>query len=332
MNVSVIIPAHNAENCLAQSLDSVLQQTVAPHEIIVIDDGSTDGTASVARSYGDRIIYLEQVNAGPSAARNAGLHIATGDLIAFLDSDDYWRPEFLERCTGFLEAHPEAVAVNTGLLTRMQNGREILQPALLTGVDAPSEPFVINDFYAFWAAHDHVRTGSTVIRKSVMDQAGGQRADLRVGEDLEFWGYIATFGPWGYIPEPLWVGNSRAAAAASGWLRKYRKRRKLCPTVEVWQERILPRLTNEQFPHFIKVRGRVAAGYAQNHILGGNSAQARHIIQTYGDQLPDTLLTRLLRTGNRLGAAGWRIACGLVIAREYAKAGAIQLRGKRGSE
>lgn len=330
MKITVIIPAHNAEVSLSQTLDSVLCQTAAPHEIIVIDDGSTDGTASVARSYGDRIIYLEQANAGQGAARNTGLHIATGDLVAFLDSDDYWRPEFLERCTGFLEAHPEVVAVNTGLLTRMQDGREFLQPELLTGPDAPTASFVINDFYAFWATHDHVRTGSAVIRKSVMDQAGGQRADLRVSQDLEYWGYIATFGPWGYIPEPLWIGNSRAAAASSGWLRKYRKRRKLCPTVESWQERILPRLTNEQLPHFIKVRGRVASGYAHNHILGGNPAQARQIIQTYGNQLPDTLLTRLLRAGDRWGSIGWRLACGIVIAREYAKALTVQLRSKMG--
>jgi hypothetical protein len=328
MRVSVIIPAHNAENCLAQSLDRALEQTISPDEVVVINDGSTDGTGDVARGYGERIVYLEQANAGQGAARNRGLTVATGDLIAFLDSDDYWHPEFLERCVGFLQSHPEAVAVNTGLLTRLQDGRELLQPALLTGPDAPTEAFMVDDFYAFWAEHDHVRTGSVVIRKSVIDEAGGQRADLRVSQDLEYWGYIATFGPWGYIPEPLWVGNSRAAAAGPGWLTKYRKRRRLCPTVESWQERLLPRVTEAQMPHFLVVRGRVAAGYAQNHILGGNPEQARHILRTYWDELPRTRVTRLLRAGHRLGPLGWWIACRIVVAREYAKAVGVQWRAR----
>jgi hypothetical protein len=328
MHVSVIIPAHNSANSLALSVDSALCQTVPPHEIIVINDGSTDGTADVARRYGDRIVFLEQENAGQGAARNAGLAVASGEYIAFLDADDYWQPEFLERCVDFLESHSEAVAVNTGLLTRLQDGRELLQPALLTRPGAPTESFMIDDFYAFWAEHDHVRTGSAVIRKSAIDQAGGQRADLRVSQDLEYWGYVATFGPWGYIPEPLWVGNSRAAAAGPGWLKKYRKRRRLCPTVESWQERLLPRLTEGQLPHFRVVRGRVAAGYAQNHILGGNPEQARHIIRTYWDELPRTRVTRLLRAGDRLGPLGWWIACRIVVAREYAKAFGVQWRAR----
>ncbi len=326
MKVSVIIPAWNGENSLDLCLNSVLQQTRPAGEVIVINDGSSDGTAETAARFKNRIIYREQANAGQGAARNVGLQIATGEVIAFLDADDYWKPGFLEKCVDFLETSPECVAVNTGLITRMHDGRELIQPESLHRPDSAAEPFVVDDFYPFWAAHDHVRTGSAVIRKNVIDRAGGQRADLRVSQDLEYWGYIATFGKWGYIPEPLWVGNSRSAAIAPGWISKYRKRRRLCPTVESWQKRILPRLTPDQMPWFEIVRGRVAAGYAHNHILGGNPGQARRIVRTYGQAMPENRMTRLLKVGDQMGPPGWWMACRLVVIREYFKAAGLRAR------
>ncbi len=325
-HVSVIIPAYNTENSLNQCLESVFSQTFLPREVIVINDGSEDDTAKIAHEYGDRIVYLYQENSGQGAARNTGLTVATGDYIAFLDADDYWKPDFLKRCVEFLDKYPDAVAVNTGLITRMHDGREVVQPELLTRSDAPREAFIIEDFFSFWAQNDHVRTGSAVIRKNVIDQAGGQRADLRVSQDLEYWGYIATFGKWGYIPEPLWVGNSRAAARAPGWLRRYQVRRQLCPTVEGWQERILPKLTSRDVLYFKIVRGRVAAGYAQNHILVKNFTKARHIVQTFTEDLPHNRLTRLLTAGDRSGGLGWWLACQVVRAREYAKSMMLHLR------
>jgi len=328
--VSVIIPAFNAAHCLAACLGSVFSQSLAPGQIIVVNDGSTDATEDVALRYGNSIVYLRQENAGQGAARNAGLKIATGEFIALLDADDYWKPGFLERCIAFLDAHPECVAVNTGLITRQHSGSEIIQPSFLTRADAQTEPFVIDDFYAFWAAHDHVRTGSAVIRKSVIDRAGGQRADLRVSQDLEYWGYIATFGPWGYIPEPLWVGNSRAAAAAPGWLNKYQKRRRLCPTVEAWQERLLPRLTPQQMPAFKVVRGRVAAGYAHNQVLAGRADVGLQILRDYGGDLPRNRVTRLLRFGCAGGPIGWWGACTVVRLRERLKHYVLALRRGQG--
>ncbi|MDP1679474.1 MAG: glycosyltransferase [Candidatus Nitrotoga sp.] len=93
---SVIIPAYNAAATLARALDSVLAQTYAAHEIIVVDDGSSDATAEVAVGYGDKIRYLRQNNAGVSAARNAGTQAASGDWLAFLDADDWYYPDRLK--------------------------------------------------------------------------------------------------------------------------------------------------------------------------------------------------------------------------------------------
>jgi glycosyltransferase involved in cell wall biosynthesis len=280
--------------------------------------------------YVDRIIYRKQKNQGQGSARNAGLQLAVGNYVAFLDADDYWKPTFLERCVAFLKAHPECVAVNTGLITRMHNGTELIQPdLLLNGSDAPTEPFLIDDFFAFWARYDHVRTGSAVIRKSVTDQAGGQRADLRVSQDLEYWGYIATFGKWGYIPEALWFGNSRAAAAAPGWLKKYSQRRKLCPTVESWQKRLLPRLPDAQVLHFKVVRGRVAAGYAHNMMLAGRHKEAMHAIRKFGNEMPKNHVTCLMNIAANFGLFGIAIASGLMQCKEHLKACRIKVGAAR---
>ena len=92
--ISAVIPTYNRRDMVCEAIDSALTQTYPCHEIIVVDDGSTDGTGELLREkYGDRIRYIRQENAGPSAARNRGIEAATGEWIAFLDSDDLWVEE-----------------------------------------------------------------------------------------------------------------------------------------------------------------------------------------------------------------------------------------------
>jgi glycosyltransferase involved in cell wall biosynthesis len=105
--VSCIVPVFNAERYLAEALDSILSQTYQPVEVIVVDDGSTDGTAQVAAGYGERITYLYQENSGPAAARNKGIDAAQGEFVAFLDADDVWHEEKLARQMARFEARPE---------------------------------------------------------------------------------------------------------------------------------------------------------------------------------------------------------------------------------
>ncbi|MEZ4735635.1 MAG: glycosyltransferase family A protein [Caldilineaceae bacterium] len=93
--ISVIIPVYNAEPFLAEAIESVLNQTVPPHQVIVVDDGSTDQSATIARRYCPHIQFEQQPNAGGAAARNRGVALAQGEFLAFLDNDDYWAPEKL---------------------------------------------------------------------------------------------------------------------------------------------------------------------------------------------------------------------------------------------
>ena len=104
--ISCIVPVFNGEGFLAETLDSILAQTYRPLDIIVVDDGSTDGTAAVARRYGQSIRYLFRENGGEAAARNDGIEAAHGGLVAFLDADDLWHPEKLARQINRLAERP----------------------------------------------------------------------------------------------------------------------------------------------------------------------------------------------------------------------------------
>ena len=110
MSVSVIIPAYNRAMLLPLTLDAVLAQTVPPEEIIVVDDGSTDDTAAVARGYGTKVNCIVTANGGDLAARNVGLRAARGRLVAFCDSDDLWRPDFLAAMLALWRVEPRTRA------------------------------------------------------------------------------------------------------------------------------------------------------------------------------------------------------------------------------
>jgi glycosyltransferase involved in cell wall biosynthesis len=104
--VSVIIPVYNSARYLGEAVGSVLAQTYRPLEVILVDDGSTDDSAEVARSFGDAVRLYSQANGGVAAARNRGLAMAAGELLAFLDADDFWSEEKLSRQTAVLLADP----------------------------------------------------------------------------------------------------------------------------------------------------------------------------------------------------------------------------------
>jgi glycosyltransferase involved in cell wall biosynthesis len=122
--VSVIIPTYNRSWCLAEAVDSVLSQDFSGFELIVVDDGSADGTPQLLKGYGDALRVLRQDNHGVSAARNAGIAASHAGLIAFLDSDDLWLPGKLRRQVEFFASHPEALICQTEELW-VKNGRRV---------------------------------------------------------------------------------------------------------------------------------------------------------------------------------------------------------------
>lgn len=163
--VSVVIPVFNGERFLREAVESVLAQKYSPLEIIMVDDGSTDGTADVARSLSETVRYLHQSNQGPAAARNRGIEHAQGSLIAFADADDLWPEDKLALQLPYLMRDPAAEIVM---------GR--IQQVLLseTGAENFAEP-------AF-----SVNLGSAIIRKSVFERVGLFDETMRYSEDVDW--------------------------------------------------------------------------------------------------------------------------------------------------
>ena len=168
--VSVIIPVFNGEKYLAEALHSVSTQTYCPAEVIVIDDGSTDRTRDIARSFAN-VGYIYQKNQGVAVARNTGIGASNGHFIAFLDHDDYWTPNKLEVQMNYLVAHPDVNLV-------MTHERIVLEK----GIEKPSwlrEELLTGD-------HPGFRLGTAVLRRHVFDQIGLFNPELWIGEDGEW--------------------------------------------------------------------------------------------------------------------------------------------------
>ena len=320
-SVSVIIPAYNAGHCIKLAIESVLSQDLVPEQIIVVDDGSTDHTANVLRAFGSRIKFLRQENQGQAAARNVGILMSKTKYVAFLDADDYWDKCFLQQTVMFLENNLDAVAVLTGWIKIHHDGkREIVPPIMNYPAEVrPNHPIILDNFWKFWAEQWNIQTGAILLRRNVVLKAGLQKEDLRNSQDLEYWGLIATHGKWGFIPEALYVNNSRQASQFN-WTGKYKKRRKLSPSVETWQERLITKVPKHADGSFQIIRGRVASGLAHNMMLASRYKDAMHVICCYGNEMPKNLLTCLMNVAAINGIFGIAVASTLLKIRENIKA------------
>jgi len=178
--VSCIVPVFNGERYLAEALDSILAQQYEALEIIVADDGSTDATAAIARSYGDRVRVLQQPNAGAPAARNLGLQAARGELIAFLDSDDLWHREKLARQTARFGARPELeVSVTHVQSFWIPELREEAERFRDHPLSQPQPGYV---------------TITMLARRAVFERVGGFNTGLSVGDPMEWFVRAAERG------------------------------------------------------------------------------------------------------------------------------------------
>jgi hypothetical protein len=199
------------------------------------------------------------------------------------------------------------------------NGKVKIFPSIDSLPTIPPKPCVLENFFDFWSTYNHIKTGTVLIRQSLVKQGALFKAGLRMAEDLEYWAYLATFGKWGFIPDIYWVSDSAAITTRNGWLNKYRKRRKLSPTMEEWQERILPRLTHDDWQGYKHFRGYVAANVARNLFLGGQITESRKTIINYGAEMPPTWSSQLLKLGDRYSDFTWRLAGNLIHLREHHK-------------
>lgn len=205
MRVSVVIPAYNAEATLADALDSVLAQTRPPDEIIVVDDGSRDGTATLAESYGPRgVKLLRRENGGPGRARNTGITAATGELVALLDADDAWATDKLARQLPLFERHPLLVAA-AGAWTWGPGGpfpEDMPVPLFLRG-DEWRRPLRATEDSRLRLGFSMVSSTVVASRLALLSQPFD--ADLPTAEDRDVWIRLAELGDLWFDPLPLVV-------------------------------------------------------------------------------------------------------------------------------
>jgi glycosyltransferase involved in cell wall biosynthesis len=194
-----VIPAYNAGHYIAETLESVLRQTYPHREIIVVDDGSTDDTARRLHRYHGEIRYLQQPNAGEGRARNAGLRVARGDYIAFLDADDVWLPEKLEVQLDVAARHPDSrMIVCDGI--GLEDGRAVTE-RLIVGplaarLDRERAGELSGHFYLDLIRRNAITCpAQTLIPRVVVERVGAVMEERQVGSDWDYSLRVARDGP-----------------------------------------------------------------------------------------------------------------------------------------
>lgn len=198
---SVIIPLYNKEPHVKRALDSVINQTVQDFEIIVVNDGSTDKSADVVKTFSDaRIRLINQKNAGVSVARNRGINEAKSELITFLDADDEWMPDYLETILRLREKYPCAGLYATSLKTEFIDNVLMDKDEELRKL-IPDEGLILNFFKVNLKDISHkdiFYTSSVTVPKKIFLELGGFQTGFWWGEDIDMWGRIALKHPFVY--------------------------------------------------------------------------------------------------------------------------------------
>jgi glycosyltransferase involved in cell wall biosynthesis len=278
--VSVIIPAYNAHLYIGDTLESAVSQTFRSFEIIVVDDGSTDDTQSIAQNFCDRgVTVISQSNAGPAAARNRALSIARGEYVALLDADDLWEPDYLQTMVGFLNSHPEvSIAFSDSVFFGKSkfNGRRFQE------VYPPCTPIT---FAKLAAQVSHVCVAAT-IRREIFDHIGLFDESLRAIDDFDFW-LRALHAGCQIEPVPRVLVRYRRHVSALSFegtanyssglqiLAKWRDREDLGE-----EERQAVEKTRQEFQYHLIVREALGNIYKRNFAL------ARKQLRQAGERIP----------------------------------------------
>ncbi len=263
--VSVIIPCFNVRPYVGAALRSLLAQSHAEWEALVVDDGSTDGTAELVEAVVDsRIRLIRQANQGVSAARNRALDLATGETVLFLDADDWLAPDALARMLACLRTQTEArtVAAYGAFCFVTEDGAQVVRRK-----DGPfpagdlTERLLVENLFA--------NGGHLLIRTHAIRAAGRFRGDLRFGEDWEYWCRLALLGPFAVVPGPALLFVRQRSSGA--FLRMATDPGSLAPCTEAIFNN--PELARRLDPH--RLSALRALTDAENNWIVGRE-QVRH--------------------------------------------------------
>ena len=196
--VSVIIPNYNYARFIGEAIESVLAQTYQPLEIIVVDDGSTDDSIKVIESFGDKVKLIRQENGGVGKARNTGARNSNGDFLAFLDADDIWLPEKIEKQIAKFDVDTEIGLVHCGMREFNSVTGELIKIHLEGGEGWVATDLLLNEKPVVVGPG-----GSIVVKRKVYEDVGGFDENLKNGEDWEFCYRVARKCKIGFVAEIL---------------------------------------------------------------------------------------------------------------------------------
>ena len=241
--VSVIIPAFNCASWIRETVDSVLVQSCPPHEIVVVDDGSSDSTSAVLAEYGEKLRYVRQENHGVAAARNTGLDLASGEFIAFLDADDVWHPRKLELQLRVIENRRDIGLLGTSRFTWPAK----MMPAWTDGALPSFVPIYRNHL----VVKNRLTASSVVIRREVARAVGHFDVTLNGPEDHDYWVRAADITNAAILAVPL-TGYRSVPASLS----------KCAVPMETGMRKILQKLDECDYWRGDRLLRRRAYGYA----------------------------------------------------------------------
>ncbi|UXH79500.1 glycosyltransferase family 2 protein [Roseateles amylovorans] len=272
---SVVIPLYNKEGQIARAIDSVLAQSFQDFEIVVVDDGSKDRSAQVVAAYADpRVRLHRQANGGVSVARNRGVELARSDTVAFLDGDDAWFPDHLDRLWQMRTAHPDAVAWALNYFVVDVAGGKT------PGVTVVSEPRVLltpENFFRIARHGTPVFSSAVAVSRAAIQRVGGFPAGIRLGEDIDTWIRLLFIGTivFDSKPGPCYHadGDNRALVnhapparyvffdTDEAWVRAHPEARQVAEDME-------------EFHNFFRL------AHAHHQIKWGDKAAGRAVLQS----------------------------------------------------
>jgi glycosyltransferase involved in cell wall biosynthesis len=215
MKVSVLIATYNRAYIIREALESVLAQTFRDIEIVLVDDGSTDNTLEIVEAFGcDKLRYIRhEKNRGCSAACNTAIEAARGELVAFLDSDDVWKPQYLEEQINFLQRHPELDAVFSD--TEIVNGTQKIPSLISLMKHFPkllerkphTQEYVLDkrEIYLCLLEEVPIKPSALVVKKKMFEKAGNFDESWPSGTDWDLFLRFSRVGRFGFLNRPLAV-------------------------------------------------------------------------------------------------------------------------------
>lgn len=306
--VSVVIPCFNAEAWVAEALDSCLAQTYPNVEIIVVDDGSTDGSVEILRRYGDRIAW-EQLpqRGGGNVARNRGFARSRGEYVFFLDADDYILPEKLARQVAFLEkTGHDAVFGDWQALFHDPDGTTRLSEVVRSGPQADVLEALLADW---WTA-----VVSLLYRRSAVERVGGWDETLPVAQDRDFFLSVVLSGARvGYLPGCMGVyrrqgGGTVSTASKSRWIDGHARVVRKAGEVLRRENRLTPAYRRAMARSYFKLaRAGLRLSYGLYGRMLGEALAIDPTFQPADERAPYRWATRLVgfRPTERLASFGW---------------------------